>query len=300
MNAIQISGEVSDAIASGVGVVALESTIISHGLPTASAAATAREIEGAVRREGAVPATVAIVDGVVRVGLSDDALVRIAEDEGVVKVSVRDLAPVTGKRLTGATTVAATSYLAHSAGIGLFATGGLGGVHRGARETWDVSADLGALASLPITVVCAGVKSILDVPATLERLESLSVSVLGYGTDTFPGFYVRDTGLPVPWRVDSPAEVAAVIGQRGLLGLDRGIVVANPIAEADEMDPDLHERTLVSGLAAVREHGVRGKDVTPFLLGYFHEHTEGASLAANVALVLSNAALAARIAVQKE
>jgi pseudouridylate synthase len=199
MNAIQISGEVSDAIASGVGVVALESTIISHGLPTASAAATAREIEGAVRREGAVPATVAIVDGVVRVGLSDDALVRIAEDEGVVKVSVRDLAPVTGKRLTGATTVAATSYLAHSAGIGLFATGGLGGVHRGARETWDVSADLGALASLPITVVCAGVKSILDVPATLERLESLSVSVLGYGTDTFPGFYVRDTGLPVPW-----------------------------------------------------------------------------------------------------
>jgi pseudouridylate synthase len=300
MNAIQISGEVSDAIASGVGVVALESTIISHGLPTESAAATAREIEGAVRREGAVPATVAIVDGVVRVGLSDDALVRIAEDEGVVKVSVRDLAPVTGKRLTGATTVAATSYLAHSAGIGLFATGGLGGVHRGARETWDVSADLGALASLPITVVCAGVKSILDVPATLERLESLSVSVLGYGTDTFPGFYVRDTGLPVPWRVDSPAEVAAVIGQRGLLGLDRGIVVANPIAEADEMDPDLHERTLVSGLAAVREHGVRGKDVTPFLLGYFHEHTEGASLAANVALVLSNAALAARIAVQKE
>jgi pseudouridylate synthase len=300
MNAIQISGEVSDAIASGVGVVALESTIISHGLPTASAAATAREIEGAVRREGAVPATVAIVDGVVRVGLSDDALVRIAEDEGVVKVSVRDLAPVTGKRLTGATTVAATSYLAHSAGIGLFATGGLGGVHRGARETWDVSADLGALASLPITVVCAGVKSILDVPATLERLESLSVSVLGYGTDTFPGFYVRDTGLPVPWRVDSPAEVAAVIRQRGLLGLDRGIVVANPIAEGDEMDPDLHERTLVSGLAAVREHGVRGKDVTPFLLGYFHEHTEGASLAANVALVLSNAALAARIAVQKE
>jgi pseudouridylate synthase len=300
MNAIQISGEVSDAIASGVGVVALESTIISHGLPTESAAATAREIEGAVRREGAVPATVAIVDGVVRVGLSDDALVRIAEDEGVVKVSVRDLAPVTGKRLTGATTVAATSYLAHSAGIGLFATGGLGGVHRGARETWDVSADLGALASLPITVVCAGVKSILDVPATLERLESLSVSVLGYGTDTFPGFYVRDTGLPVPWRVGSPAEVAAVIRQRGLLGLDRGIVVANPIAEADEMDPDLHERTLVSGLAAVREHGVRGKDVTPFLLGYFHEHTEGASLAANVALVLSNAALAARIAVQKE
>jgi pseudouridylate synthase len=300
MNAIQISGEVSDAIASGVGVVALESTIISHGLPTESAAATAREIEGAVRREGAVPATVAIVDGVVRVGLSDDALVRIAEDEGVVKVSVRDLAPVTGKRLTGATTVAATSYLAHRAGIGLFATGGLGGVHRGARETWDVSADLAALASLPITVVCAGVKSILDVPATLERLESLSVSVLGYGTDTFPGFYVRDTGLPVPWRVDSPAEVAAVIRQRGLLGLDRGIVVANPIAEADEMDPDLHERTLVSGLAAVREHGVRGKDVTPFLLGYFHEHTEGASLAANVALVLSNAALAARIAVQKD
>jgi pseudouridylate synthase len=298
MTAIQISDEVSDAIASGVGVVALESTIISHGLPTESAAGTAREIEEAVRREGAVPATVAIVDGVVRVGLSDEALVRVAEDEGVVKVSVRDLAPVTGKRLTGATTVAATSYLAHHAGIGLFATGGLGGVHRGARETWDVSADLAALASVPVTVVCAGVKSILDVPATLERLESLSVSVLGYGTDTFPGFYVRDTGLPVPWRVDSPAEVAAVIRQRELLGLDRGIVVANPIAEADEMDHELHERTLVSGLDAVREQGVTGKEVTPFLLGYFHEHTEGASLSANVALVLSNAALAARIAVE--
>ena len=189
-------------------MVALESTIISHGLPAATSAQTAREIEAAVRRGGAVPATVAVVDGAVRVGLSDDQLVHIAEDPGVVKTSVRDLGIVLATGTAGATTVAATAYLAHRAGIRLFATGGLGGVHRGARESWDESADLAALATAPVTVVCAGVKSILDVPATVERLETLSVPLLGYGTDTVPGFYVRDTGLPVPWRVDTPEEVA--------------------------------------------------------------------------------------------
>jgi pseudouridine-5'-phosphate glycosidase len=293
---LQVSQEVSDASASGTGVVALESTIISHGLPTESSARTAREIEAAVRREGAVPATIAVVDGVVHVGLDEDALVRVAEGEGVVKSSIRDLGLVMARGLTGATTVAATSYLAHLAGIRVFATGGLGGVHRGARDSWDESADLGALGSVPVTVVCAGVKSILDVPATLERLESLSVPVVGYRTDTFPGFYIRDTGLPVPWRVESPEEVAAVVAQRDRLGLREGVVVANPIGEADEMEPGLHERTLASGLAAAREQGVSGKDVTPFLLAHFHEETHGASLAANVALVLGNAALAARIA----
>jgi pseudouridine-5'-phosphate glycosidase len=291
-----LSDEVSDAIASGRGVVALESTIISHGLPTETSARTAREIEAAVRRAGAVPATVAVVDGAVRVGLTDDALVRVAEEDGVVKTSVRDLGPVLAKGLTGATTVAATSYVAHLAGIEVFATGGLGGVHRGARDTWDESADLAALAAAPVTVVCAGVKSILDTAATLERLESLSVPVLGYRTDALPGFYVRDAGLPVPWRVDSAAEVAAVMRARAALRLPQGLVVAQPVAAADEMDRDLHDRTLAEGLAEVGRRGVVGKDVTPFLLAWFHEHTGGASLAANVALVLANAELAAAIA----
>ena len=291
-----LSDEVSDAIASGRGVVALESTIISHGLPTETSAHTAREIEAAVRRAGAVPATIAVVDGAVRVGLSDDALVRVAEEDGVVKTSVRDLGPVLAKRLTGATTVAATSYVAHLAGIRVFATGGLGGVHRGARDTWDESADLAALAAAPVTVVCAGVKSILDTAATLERLESLSVPVLGFGTDALPGFYVRDAGLPVPWRVDSADEVAEIMRARAALHLPQGIGVAQPVAAAEEMDRDLHDRTLAAGLAEVQRRGVVGKDVTPFLLAWFHEHTGGASLAANVALVLANAELAAAIA----
>jgi pseudouridine-5'-phosphate glycosidase len=291
-----LADEVSDAIASHRPVVALESTIISHGLPTSTSAATAREIEDAVRRGGAVPATVAIVDGAVRIGLSDDALVRVAEDEGVVKTSIRDLGPVLARGVTGATTVAATSLLAHRAGIGLFATGGLGGVHRGARDTWDESADLLALSAVPVTVVCAGAKSILDVPATLERLETLSVTVLGYGTDTFPGFYVRDSGEPVPWRVDSPDEVAAVVDRNRALGLHHGTVVAQPVAVEHEMERTLHDETLREGLRAAAAAGVTGKETTPFLLAWFHEHTGGASLAANVALVLANAGLAARIA----
>ena len=276
--------------------MALESTIISHGLPTETSARTAREIEADVREAGAVPATVAVVDGAVRVGLSEEQLVRVAEDEDVVKTSIRDLGVVLARGATGATTVASTSLLAHLAGIRVFATGGLGGVHRGARDTWDESADLGALGTVPVTVVCAGVKSILDVPATLERLESLSVGVLGYRTDTFPGFYVRDTGLPVPWRVESPGEVAAAMSQQAALGLPQALVLANPIDASDEMPQDLHDETLDSGLRAAAEAGVRGKDATPFLLAWFHEQTRGASLAANVALVRSNARLAAAVA----
>jgi pseudouridine-5'-phosphate glycosidase len=294
---MKISEEVSDAIASGTGVVALESTIISHGLPTEVSARTAREIEDEVRAAGAVPATIAIVDGQVRVGLDDDALVRVAEGEDVVKSSIRDLGMVLARGVTGATTVASTSYLAVAAGIRVFATGGLGGVHRGADQTWDESADLLALATVPITVVCAGVKSILDVPATLERLETLSVTVAGYRTDTFPGFYISDTGLPVPWRVERPEDVARVMAHRDGLGLRQAVVVANPIGTDDEMDHDLHRRTLESGLAAAEGRGVRGKDVTPFLLAWFHDQTEGASLTANVALVRANARLAGKIAV---
>ena len=279
-------------------MVALESTIISHGLPTETSARTAREIEAEVRRAGGVPATIAILEGRIHVGLGDDELVRVAEGDDVAKTSVRDLAVVLARGTTGATTVASTSYVAHLAGIRVFATGGIGGVHRGARESWDESADLVALSSVPVTVVCAGVKSILDVPATLERLETLSVAVLGFRTDTFPGFYVRDTGLPVPWRVEGPAEVAAVMARRDALGLKQGIVVANPVEAADEMDLELHQRTLESGLVAAEGAGVRGKDVTPFLLAWFHERSHGASLAANVALVRANARLAAEISAQ--
>ena len=286
----------ADALAAGQSVVALESTLLSHGLPADRSLGVAREIERAVRDAGAVPATVAVLDGTARVGLDDDALRRICTDPDVVKTSVRDLGAVLAKGGVGATTVASTAYLATRAGIGVFATGGLGGVHRGSRDSWDESADLVALAATPLTVVCAGVKSILDVPATLERLESLSVAVVGYRTDAFPGFYVRDSGCPVPDRLDSPEEVAEAARARCELGLPQALVVARPIDEQYEMDRSLHDETLESGLVALRDRGIAGKEVTPFLLAHFHERTAGASLEANVALVLSNARLAAQIA----
>ena len=294
-----IDPEVADALADGHAVVALESTIISHGLPRPDNLRIAREIEDAVRSAGAVPATIAIVDGVARIGLDDDALARIAGDDSVVKVSVRDLATVAARGGNGATTVASTAHLAAQAGIAVFATGGLGGVHRGARDTWDESADLTTLSRTAVLVVCAGVKSILDVGATLERLETLNVGVLGYRTDRFPGFYRRDAGYDVHWRVDTPAQVADVLRSRGDLGLDGyGLVLANPIAPEDELDRDVHDAVLASGLDAAAAAGVHGKDVTPFLLDWFHRETHGASLAANVALVLSNARLAGEVAVE--
>jgi pseudouridine-5'-phosphate glycosidase len=278
-------------------VVALESTIISHGLPRPDNLRIACNIEAAVRAGGAVPATIAVVDGEVRIGLDAPALERLAGDDQVVKVSVRDVATVAAAGGMGATTVASTAHLAARAGIGVFATGGLGGVHRGARDSFDESADLTTLANTPVLVVCAGVKSILDVAATLERLETLNVGVLGYRTDRFPGFYLRDSGFRLDWQVDSPAEVAAVLRARAEIGTDRyGLVLANPIDRADELDRSLHDRVLAAGLAAAEAGGVRGKDVTPFLLDYFHRETRGASLAANIALVLGNARLAAEVA----
>lgn len=293
---VNVHPEVAAALESGQGVVALESTIISHGLPTESSARIAREIEAAVRESGAVPATVAVLDGQVCIGLDEGQLDRIATDDSVVKASIRDLGVVLAQGGAGATTVASTSLLAHRARIRVFATGGLGGVHRGAQHTWDESADLPALGDIPITLVCAGVKSILDVPATLERLETLSVALVGYRTDAFPGFYVRDSGLTVPWRLDGPGEIASVMRSRDALGLRQALIVANPIPEGAEMDRALHDQTLASGLAALAAAGVTGKDVTPFLLAYFHEQTHGASLDANVALVLNNARLAGQIA----
>jgi pseudouridine-5'-phosphate glycosidase len=295
---VLIHPEVADTLAAGGAVVALESTIISHGLPRPDNLRIAREIEDAVRAGGAVPATIAVVDGTARIGLDDEAVARVAGDDDVVKVSVRDIATVAARGGVGATTVASTAHLAARAGISIFATGGLGGVHRGATETWDESADLTTLSRTPVLVVCAGVKSILDVGATLERLETLNIGVLGYRTDRFPGFYLRDAGYPLDWRVESPAEVAAVLKARTELGTDAfGLVLANPIATADELDRALHDEVLASGLDAAQVAGVTGKDVTPFLLDWFHRATSGASLAANVALVLSNARLAAEVAV---
>jgi pseudouridine-5'-phosphate glycosidase len=289
---MRFTREVSNALDEGRPVVALESTLIAHGLPRPENVEIAREIEAAVREEGAIPATIAVIEGMVRIGLDRQALDEIAAGD-VAKCSARDLPVVMARRATGATTVAATATLAVRAGIGVFATGGLGGVHREARESWDESADLTTLGQTPITVVCAGVKSILDVEATLERLETLNVTLLGYGTDRFPGFYLADSGFPVPWRVDSPEQVADVAHARAELGLG-AIVVANPIDEP--LDPDLHERVLVEGLEAAAAEGIRGKDVTPFLLDRFHRETGGASLDANVRLVLRNARLAAQIA----
>ena len=293
---VQIHPEVAYALATGRPVVALESTIISHGLPRPGNLRVAREIEQSVRSGGAVPATIAVVDGVPRIGLDDDALATVASHDDVVKVSVRDLGTLVARGGHGATTVAATSHLAALVGIRVFATGGLGGVHRGARETWDESADLTTLSTTPITVVCAGVKSILDVSATLERLETLNIPVLGYRTNRFPGFYLADSGHGIDWRVESVEEVVAVLRARETLRCDNGVLVVNPVAPEDELDRDLHDDVLAAGLAAADSAGVRGKDVTPFLLDFFHTATDGRSLEVNVALVRSNALLAAHIA----
>ncbi len=295
--ALELTDEVRAALADGVPVVALESTIISHGLPRPDNLRVAREIEAAVRREGAVPATVAVVDGRVRIGLDDDALAAVAGRDDVAKAGVRDLAVVVVRRGCGATTVAATAHLAALAGIGVFATGGLGGVHRDAATTFDESADLVTLARVPITVVCAGVKSILDVAATLERLETLGVGLLCYGSNAFPGFYLTDSGHFVEHRVDSPAEVADVMRARAALHTDTtALVVANPLPLAEQLDPDLHDRVLRSALEDAAAQGIHGKDTTPFLLARFHHDTGGASLAVNTTIILRNAALAARVA----
>jgi pseudouridylate synthase len=292
-----IAEEISNALREGRGVVALESTIISHGLPSDSSARVAREIEAAVRDCGAVPATIAIVDGQVRIGLDNSALDRIATDGSVIKSSIRDLGSVMASGALGATTVASTAYLAHRAGIRVFATGGLGGVHRGADKSFDESADLPALAHTPVVLVCAGVKSILDVQATLERLETLSVGLVGYRSEKFAGFYIRDSGYSVPWIVQSAAEIAHTITARDALGLEQALVVSNPIPVGEEMARELHDVTLAAALKALEDEQITGKDVTPFLLGYFHEHTHGVSLQANIDLVLNNATLAAEIAV---
>jgi pseudouridylate synthase len=295
---LTVHHEVESALAQGRPVVALESTIISHGLPQPDNLAVAAQIEGAVRTAGAVPATIAVVGGQVRVGLDEAALHVVATAPDVAKASVRDLAMVVAGGTHAATTVAATAHLATLAGIEVFATGGLGGVHRGAETTFDESADLVTLARCPITIVCAGVKSILDVGTTLERLETLGIGLVGFGTSRFPGFYRRDAGFDLDWRVDTPEEAAAVVAARRALGTDAtALVVANPLPEDEQVDQELHDRVLVESLTAATTAGVTGKAVTPFLLERFHRETGGESLRANIAIILANASLAAQIAV---
>ncbi len=295
---VDVADEVDRALRDGAPVVALESTIISHGLPRPDNLVVARRVEAAVREHGAVPATVAVVAGRVRIGLDDAALAAVAGRDDVVKAGVRDLAVVVARGGHAATTVASTAHLAALVGIGVFATGGLGGVHRGAASTFDESADLVTLARLPLTVVCAGVKSILDVAATLERLETLGVGVLGFGTHRFPGFYLTDSGHEVEHRVDSPQEVAAVMAARAALGTDAAaLLVANPVPVDEQLDPDLHERVLRSALADAEAEGITAKAVTPYLLARFHHDTHGASLAVNTRIIECNAVLAARVAV---
>jgi pseudouridylate synthase len=294
----EVADEVADALAGGRGVVALESTLIAHGLPQGPNLEVARRLEQIVRDVGAVPATIAVVDGRPRIGLDDAALTRIATEEDVLKLSVRDLPIATATGRTGATTVASTAHLAAMAGIGVFATGGLGGVHREARDSWDESADLAALAATPVVVVCAGVKSILDVAATLERLETLGVPVLGYGTTDFPGFYLHSSGQQLDWSVASAAEVADVVLAMDALALDdRALVLANPIPADDQLDPAVHDRVLHAGLGLLQSRRITGKDVTPFLLDHFHAETGGESLRVNIRVVERNAALAADVAV---
>ncbi|MFE1951585.1 MULTISPECIES: pseudouridine-5'-phosphate glycosidase [Streptomyces] len=295
---VVVADEVRDALAQGRPVVALESTIIAHGLPRPRNLQVAGELEQLVRDAGAVPATIAVLDGKPYVGLDKGQLERVASEDGIRKLSRRDLPLAFATGASGATTVSATALLAALAGVRVFATGGLGGVHRGWTETQDESADLGLLARTRITVVCAGVKSVLDVPATLQRLETLGVSVAGYGTDRFPGFYLADSGEPVDWTLRSPDEVAAVMrAQDELPGTDAALIVANPVPEAEQLDPVLHARVLENGLRECAEREVSGQAVTPFLLDYLVRHTAGASLEANLAAVRGNVRLAGRIAV---
>jgi len=290
----------SEAVAKALGdkspIVALESTIITHGLPRPKNLEVALEVEQIVIEAGATPATIAIIDGQINIGLEPDQLTRIANDENILKASIRDLAVISTQKKSAATTVAATSHIANMAGISLFATGGLGGVHREAWQSWDESADLLALANTPVLIVCSGAKSILDVSATLERLETLSVPILGYKTNKFPGFYLTDSGFELEHRVDTAREIAQIWRARGDVAINKSaLIVANPVS--NQMERALHDQLLFDGLSKAKIDGVVGKAVTPFLLDYFHTNSKGESLRVNIEIIKANAALAAQIAV---
>lgn len=293
---IKYSAAVAEALKDKSPVVALESTIITHGLPRPKNLEVALEVEQIVTDAGATPATIAIIDGQIHVGLESDQLTQIANDENILKASIRDLAIISTQKKSAATTVAATSHIANMAGISLFATGGLGGVHREAWQSWDESADLLALANTPILIVCSGAKSILDVSATLERLETLSVPILGYKTNKFPGFYLTDSGFDLEHRADTPQDIAQIWRARSDVATNNSaLIVANPVG--NQMDKALHDQILFDGLAKAKTAGIIGKAVTPFLLEYFHSNSKGESLRVNVEIIKANAALAAQIAV---
>jgi pseudouridylate synthase len=293
---VEVSPSVTAALEAGAPVVALESTIISHGLPRPGNMAAAREFEAILGAHGVTAATIALVDGVPKIGLTQDELDRIATDESVVKVGSRDIAIAAARKVTGGTTVAATSVLAARAGIRVFATGGLGGVHRGAGETFDESADLTVLSRTPITVVSAGVKSILDIPATLERLETLGIAVVGYRTSRFPAFWLSDSGCDLDWRADSPEEIAGIMAAREEFGEQAALLVANPLPPGRQLDPEVLSGALEAALVAAAEAGVRGKAVSPFLLDRIQQVTGGASVEVNLDIARGNIDLAARIA----
>ncbi|PTW90868.1 pseudouridine-5'-phosphate glycosidase [Microbacteriaceae bacterium MWH-Ta3] len=295
MSTLNIAPEVALAMAEGRPIVALESTIISHGLPRPRNREAAQEFESILRDLGVTPATVAVIDGIPTVGLDAEGLATIA-DKDIAKASVRDLPILMAKGLSGATTVAATAHIAARAGIRVFATGGLGGVHRGASDTFDESADLSTLADARITVVSAGVKSVLDIPGTLERLETLSVPVIGYGTTAFPAFWLRESGYTLDWAAENGTEIAAIMRAHDDTADRGGIVVANPIPLDQQWDPAEHDRVLAQAFAAADAQGVRGKAVTPFLLGYIVEASGGRSLEVNLDLVRNNIRVAAEIA----
>jgi pseudouridine-5'-phosphate glycosidase len=292
---VLISAEVRSALDDGRPVVALESTIISHGLPRPRNHEAAREFEQILRDRGVTPATIAVLDGIPRVGLDDEGVRRIAEED-LAKASVRDLPILAARGGSGATTVAATAYLAAKAGVRVFATGGLGGVHRGAAQTFDESADLSTLATTPVTVVSAGVKSVLDIPATLERLETLSVPVIGYRTRDFPSFWLASSGHELDWSVETADEVAAVMAAQDALGHGQGILLANPIPVEQQWEPVEHDRVLDEALAAAAEAGVHGKAVTPFLLSYIVDASGGVSLEINLDIARNNVRVAADVA----
>jgi pseudouridine-5'-phosphate glycosidase len=295
MNSFALSPEVADALNSGKAVVALESTIISHGLPRPRNLEAAKEFEEILRSQGVVPATIAILDGVPQIGLDATSIQRIA-NEDLAKASVRDIPILAARAESGATTVAATAHLASLAGIRVFATGGLGGVHRKAIDTFDESDDLSTLAVTPITVVSAGVKSVLDIPATLERLETLSVPVIGYKTKEFPAFWLTSSGYTLDWSLDSAKQVALAMKAQDELGHGQGMIIANPIPIAQQWDPDEHDRVLEIAFEAAKKAGVTGKAVTPFLLGFIVEESKGRSLEVNLDLARNNVSVAGEIA----
>lgn len=294
---IDFSDEALNALRSYKPIVALESTIISHGMPYPENISTAKELEQIIRDNGAVPATIAIINGRIKIGISQDELEFLAKSKDVLKVSRRDIPSVIAQGKTGATTVASTMIFAQMAGIKLFATGGIGGVHRGAEASFDISADLTELSQTDVTVVCAGVKSILDIEKTLEKLETLGVPVLGYQTNEFPSFYTRKSGFGVDYQVDSTEAIAKILKVKWDLNLDGGVIVANPIPAEYEANQEVINKAINTALIEAHNNNIKGKEVTPFLLSKVKELTDGESLEANIQLVRNNAKLAAQIAV---